>query len=383
MARILLGPLAADASGSIAGGTLQRGPAGHIARTRSLPSPRSSPASTSARQATAQLATMWRTLTVGQRSLWTAQAASTIWRDRFGIPRPMRGYWLFLRNNLQLLHAGIAPLSVPAAPTALPPLPSVTLSLIAPPLHPAIADYLFAGPSVHTIPGTPGPTLTPVNPLGTWSSVSGGVVTASYPGALYNCGASSVVLIDVLAFKPTTSWSGSHIAEISAPLSGFIYLGSGGRVWSNIGGTINQVAGAGSWSYGVAKDLHLVLDQPVTLSQWFGCIGSFGRLTMSPAPIVPDVSISWSGPPDPSASLPWVLYASPPLSPGLSSPRQPLNILQLLTSPTPNPYDLQAAYLATFGALGLPGQKSFFELATLDAASGTMGPRSRQSGIWS
>lgn len=95
-----LGPLVSQVAGSIGGTTFQRGNGGTVIRSKPLPKPRTSRASSTARQRAKTLLDLWRTFSPTERSDWDIFAGTVSWTNRFGDPVAGSGYKAFLRCNM-------------------------------------------------------------------------------------------------------------------------------------------------------------------------------------------------------------------------------------------------------------------------------------------
>lgn len=109
MALLILGPMAAEARGSIGGTVFSRNRFGAIARQRIKPVNPGSARQTSVRTQMATLQGHWRdTLTQTQRSDWENYAASTPLTNRVGGESRLTGPNIYIRSNSILLRAGQA-----------------------------------------------------------------------------------------------------------------------------------------------------------------------------------------------------------------------------------------------------------------------------------
>lgn len=130
MAQIVLGPIVADIAGSIAGTTFQRGPGTHTVRRKPLPTPRGTRFTAPRRTVMSFLVSSWRTLTQVERDAWQSEASAIVWHDRFGNVVPGKGYWLFIRCNLNLFSVDETLRTTPGVLPVFPPMSGLVLDLI-------------------------------------------------------------------------------------------------------------------------------------------------------------------------------------------------------------------------------------------------------------
>lgn len=113
--KILLGALAAAASGQIGGIVASRNRYGPYLRNNSSPINPNTPAQQAVRSAMTQATQRWRdTVTAAQRESWQEYANGTPLRDVFGLTQIMAGNVMYVRVNAILIRYGETP--VDAAP---------------------------------------------------------------------------------------------------------------------------------------------------------------------------------------------------------------------------------------------------------------------------
>jgi len=109
MALLILGPMAAEARGSIGGTVFSRNRTGAIARQRVKPVNPGSARQTSVRTQMATLQGHWRdTLTAAQRSDWENYANSVSLPNRVGGENRLTGPNVYIRSNSIIIRAGLA-----------------------------------------------------------------------------------------------------------------------------------------------------------------------------------------------------------------------------------------------------------------------------------
>lgn len=117
MALIKLGPMVADARGSVGGTTFSRNSAGAYSRNRTKPVYPGSESQTTRAGQMATLVDAWQTtLTVAQREAWTAAAHTNHVTNRVGDRIVPSGLNLYIRANMALLITAQTAVATP--PTA-------------------------------------------------------------------------------------------------------------------------------------------------------------------------------------------------------------------------------------------------------------------------
>lgn len=122
MAKIKLGPIAAQISGSIAGTVFSRNRAGWYARTRAIPTNPNTNAQQAIRGLFATTSQAWAALTVSQRAAWENWANQNLITDVLGDEIQMSGHQAHQKLNTRLAFIGSTVITEPpisAAPTGL------------------------------------------------------------------------------------------------------------------------------------------------------------------------------------------------------------------------------------------------------------------------
>lgn len=118
--KILLGAFNAGMSGSIGGTTASRNRGGAYLKRRSTPLNPSTPAQVASRAILASFAQGWRGLTQLQRDAWAAAVDNFQGTDTLGELRRPSGSQLYNRLNSVLASVGLASISNPPLPVAVP-----------------------------------------------------------------------------------------------------------------------------------------------------------------------------------------------------------------------------------------------------------------------
>lgn len=109
MALVKFGAGIADMRGSIGGTVFARNRAGATARNRTKPTNPNTGLQQVVRQIITLLTTAWSaTLSVAQRSGWSAYAAAVAWTNSLGEQQFLTGFNMFVRSNSARLQAGLA-----------------------------------------------------------------------------------------------------------------------------------------------------------------------------------------------------------------------------------------------------------------------------------
>lgn len=129
MAQFLPGPLISSIAGSIGGQTFQRGASGLQVRTKPLPRNPQTGYTQPTRQYAQWLSREWGNLSHADQDAWTAFALGTTWYDRFGNVIVGKGYWAYLRCNLNWKLCNEAYQNAPTPVTPIAPIVGLTADL--------------------------------------------------------------------------------------------------------------------------------------------------------------------------------------------------------------------------------------------------------------
>lgn len=143
MAKVLFTAVVADMRGKLAGTVFSKNKAGSYTRTKTTPANPQTTDQSIVRSRLGSLSSQWSGLTIEQRNLWIAAAASRPRTNEFGQTYFLSGQQLYVSLNTNLLTAGEDVISAPLAPqeipelsivavTANPTLPALTAELTAP-----------------------------------------------------------------------------------------------------------------------------------------------------------------------------------------------------------------------------------------------------------
>lgn len=124
--KIKFGSIVADGRGKIGGHVASKNRAGAYLRTKVTPVNPRSASQVGARQRMATLAIAWRGITAAQRTAWNAAVGAFTGTDIFGDLRKPTGFNLFVRLNANLALIGVAQISNPPLPIAIPSLTTFT-----------------------------------------------------------------------------------------------------------------------------------------------------------------------------------------------------------------------------------------------------------------
>jgi len=120
MAKVLFGQGITDISGSIAGNTFSRNRGGSYIRRKGQPTNPDTPAQQAARAIVSAFSQNWRNLTQAQRDAWNGATGNFPFNDRLGQQRFLSGEQLYVRLNSTLAAVGLAPITAPPIPGAIP-----------------------------------------------------------------------------------------------------------------------------------------------------------------------------------------------------------------------------------------------------------------------
>jgi len=120
MAKIKFGALVVDGRGKVGGHVLSNNRAGSYIRTKVTPGNPNTSYQAESRNRLSTLATAWAGLAAANRLLWNGAVGLFKTTDIFGDVRNPSGFNLFQRLNNNLLRIGIAMITAPPTPVALP-----------------------------------------------------------------------------------------------------------------------------------------------------------------------------------------------------------------------------------------------------------------------
>ena len=129
MAKLKLGPLATQISGSIGSTTFSHNRGGAYMRNRAIADTHISIPAMQAKDRLGRISGKWSDLTDPVRSAWTEWARQHPVTDRLGEVRPLDGHQAFVKCMTRLDQMGVSPL--PATPPTVPaPIPAVAGILV-------------------------------------------------------------------------------------------------------------------------------------------------------------------------------------------------------------------------------------------------------------
>ena len=139
MAKVKLGPVAGQISGSIGGTVFAHNRGGAYIRIRSMVDKHTSVKAYSAKGALAFISGAWSRLSDPNRSAWTEWARQNPTTDTLGESRPLDGHQAYVGLNSRVIRLGGTPSNTP--PTIMAPPPLKTLSLAS--VHAAATTMVF------------------------------------------------------------------------------------------------------------------------------------------------------------------------------------------------------------------------------------------------
>ena len=129
MAKIRMGPLVGQASGSIGATTFSRNRFGTYVRLRSIPTVSTTPAASAVKAALGNVSQLWAGLTDAQRLQWVNYALANPVVDSLGQPQALTGHTAFVQLNARLYQHGDTLIDSPPVGAGPAPLTAVSLSL--------------------------------------------------------------------------------------------------------------------------------------------------------------------------------------------------------------------------------------------------------------
>jgi len=129
MAKCKLGPVVAQASGSMGGTTFSHNRYGAYFRQRVIPVKSTSEDALAQKALLAATSAAYAALTADQKLQWNEWAQSNPITDRLGDQQNLTGHAAYVRINMRLQKASVAELTTP--PVGVPPLALLTLALTA------------------------------------------------------------------------------------------------------------------------------------------------------------------------------------------------------------------------------------------------------------
>lgn len=128
MAKIRLGGMAAQASGSMGGLVYSRNRYGAYIRARSVPTKSMTPMAMAAKARLTTISEGFQSLTAAQKAAWQAWAETNPKTDVFGEKQPLTAAAAYIGNACRRALLSLAPLTLPPVTAAPPALTSLSLT---------------------------------------------------------------------------------------------------------------------------------------------------------------------------------------------------------------------------------------------------------------
>lgn len=128
MAKIKFGAIVTDMRNKVGSQVFSKNRYGAYVRSSPLNVVSSTPAQVAVRSRFATFSTAWRSLTQLQRDCWNNAVIDFMHTDVFGATVRPSGFDLYVKLNCNLDQVGIAPISIPPAPTMLAFIASISLT---------------------------------------------------------------------------------------------------------------------------------------------------------------------------------------------------------------------------------------------------------------
>lgn len=144
MAICIPGPLVTAISGDVGGATFAQTRHGQIVRKRAVKLKKHSAALSFRRARFQSFHRQWEDLTDTLRTAWNVAGKRYVVHNRFGTPRTLTGFQLWMQTAMQMRYVSFTVVTTPPYMQAYPPPASLTL------------DFTVGGPFNITVPDPPG-----------------------------------------------------------------------------------------------------------------------------------------------------------------------------------------------------------------------------------